>query len=40
MARTAVGLFENRGSIDEVARDLEGGGFLGKDIPVLSEAWE
>jgi len=37
MARTAVGLFENRSSVDEVVRDLEASGFPSKDVRVLSE---
>jgi hypothetical protein len=37
MAKTAVGLFENRSSVDEVVRDLEASGFLGKDVRVLGE---
>ena len=37
MAKTAVGLFENRSSVDEVVRDLEASGFLGKEVRVLSE---
>jgi hypothetical protein len=40
MARTAVGLFENRGSVDAVVRELEAGGFPEKDVRVLSEAWD
>ena len=37
MAKTAVGLFENPGSVDEVVRDLVAGGFLRKDVRVLGE---
>jgi hypothetical protein len=40
MARTAVGLFENSGSVDAVVRELEAGGFPAKDVRVLSEAWD
>ena len=40
MAKTAVGLFENPGSGDEVVRDLEANGFLPNDIRVLSEPLE
>ena len=40
MARAAVGLFENSGSVDEIIRDLEAGGFPRKDIRVLSEPRE
>lgn len=40
MAKTAVGLFENPGSGDEVVRDIEANGFLPKDIRVLSEPLE
>jgi len=37
MAKTAVGLFENPGSVDEVVRDLKASGFPQKDIRVLGE---
>jgi hypothetical protein len=37
MARTAVGLFEHPGSVDEIVRDLEASGFPPGDIRVLSE---
>jgi hypothetical protein len=40
MARTAVGLFENPASVDEVVRDLEASGILPKDIRVLGEPRE
>ncbi len=40
MARTAVGLFENPDSVDEVVRDLKANGFLEKDIRVLREPRE
>ena len=40
MAKTAVGLFENPGSVDEVVRDLEASGFPGKDVRVLGEPRE
>ncbi len=40
MAKTAVGLFENSGSADEVVRDLEASGFLRKDVRVLKEPLE
>lgn len=40
MAKTAIGLFENSGSADEVVRDLEATGFLRKDVRVLSEPRE
>ena len=40
MKRTAVGLFENPGSADEVVRDLETTGFPRKDIRVLGEPRE
>jgi hypothetical protein len=37
MARTAVGLFENPGSVEEVVRDLVACGFPQSDVRVLSE---
>jgi len=37
MAKTAVGLFENRSSADDVVRALEADGFQGNDIRVVSE---
>ncbi len=37
MAKTAVGLFENPGSVDEVVRDLVAGGFPREDVRVLGE---
>src|SRR5271165_6519672 len=37
MKKTAVGLFENPGSVDQVVRDLEASGFPPSDIRVLSE---
>jgi len=40
MAKTAVGLFENSGSADEVVRDLTAKGFLQNDIRVLGEPVE
>jgi hypothetical protein len=40
MARTAVGLFENAVSADEVVRDLTAKGCLRKDIRVLGEPVE
>jgi hypothetical protein len=40
MAKTAVGLFENSGSMDDVVRDLEAGGFTRTDIRVLGEPRE
>jgi hypothetical protein len=40
MAKTAVGLFENPGSVDEVVRDLEATGFPRKDVRVLGEPRE
>ncbi|HEY4961724.1 MAG TPA: hypothetical protein VII29_12765 [Terriglobales bacterium] len=38
MAKTAVGLFKNQGSVDSVVSALEADGFLSKDIRVLREA--
>jgi hypothetical protein len=40
MAETAVGLFENSGSVAEVVRDLEASGFNRNDVRVLSEPVE
>src|SRR5208283_3162629 len=40
MARTAVGLFENPASVDEVVSDLEASGILSKDVRVLGEPRE
>ena len=40
MAKTAVGLFENPGSVDKVVRDLEATGFPRKDVRVLGEPRE
>src|ERR1035438_3063640 len=40
MAKTAVGLFENPGSVDEVVRDLEANGFPRNDVRVLGEPRE
>jgi hypothetical protein len=40
MSRTAVGLFENPSSVDEVVRDLEASGFPRNDVRVLSEPRE
>jgi hypothetical protein len=40
MAKTAVGLFENPSSVDEVVRDLEASGFPRKDVRVLGEPRE
>ena len=40
MAKTAVGLFKNAGSMDDVVRDLEVGGSRGRDIRVLGEPRE
>jgi hypothetical protein len=40
MAKTAIGLFENSGSIDGVVRDLEASGFLKNDVRVLGEPRE
>jgi hypothetical protein len=37
MAKTAVGLFENPGSVDEVVRELKASGFPQKDVRVLGE---
>ena len=40
MTKTAVGLFENPGSVDQVVRDLEASGFPSSDIRVLGEPRE
>jgi len=40
MAKTAVGLFENPGSVDEVVRELKASGFPQKDVRVLREPRE
>lgn len=40
MSRTAIGLFENPGSVDELVRDLEASGFPRKDVRVLGEPRE
>ena len=40
MAKTAVGLFENPGSVDEVVRELKASGFPQKDVRVLGEPRE
>jgi hypothetical protein len=40
MAKTAVGLFANPASVDEVLRDLETSGILSKDVRVLGEPRE
>ena len=40
MAKTAVGLFENPGSVDEAVRDLEANGFPRNDVRVLGEPRE
>ncbi len=40
MSKTAVGLFENPGSVDGVVRDLEGRGFPRKDVRVIGEPRE
>ncbi len=37
MAKTAVGLFENRSSVDDVVRALKADRFGAKDVRVLSE---
>lgn len=37
MAKTAVGLFENPGSVDDVVRDLVASGFSQNDVRVLGE---
>ncbi|MGA7472202.1 MAG: hypothetical protein WBW60_05695 [Candidatus Sulfotelmatobacter sp.] len=40
MKKTAVGLFENPGSVDEIVRDLEASGFPRNEVRVLSEPRE
>ncbi len=40
MARTAVGLFENPGSVEEVVRELKASGIPQKDVRVLREPRE
>ncbi|MGA2234987.1 MAG: hypothetical protein ABSG23_05890 [Terriglobales bacterium] len=40
MAKTAVGLFQNPGSVDEVVRELKASGFAQKDVRVLREPRE
>ncbi len=40
MAKTAVGLFENPGSVDDVVRDLEASGFPREDVRILGEPRE
>jgi hypothetical protein len=40
MAKTAVGMFENSASADEVVRDLEATGFLRTDVRILKEPLE
>jgi len=40
MAKTAVGLFENPGSVDEVVRELKASGIPQKDVRVLGEPRE
>ena len=40
MAKTAVGLFENPGSVDEVVRELKASGIPQKDVRVLREPRE
>jgi hypothetical protein len=40
MAKTAVGLFENSSSVDEVVRDLAASGFPQKDVRILGEPRE
>jgi len=40
MAKTAVGLFENLGSVDEVVRELKASGIPQKDVRVLREPRE
>ena len=37
MAKTAVGLFKDQGSVDSVVRALEADGFRAEDVRVLSE---
>ncbi len=40
MTKTAVGLFENPGSVDQVVRDLEASGFPRNELRVLGEPRE
>ena len=40
MTKTAVGLFENPGSVDKVVRELKAGGIPQKDVRVLREPRE
>jgi hypothetical protein len=40
MAKTAVGLFENPGSVEEVVRELNASGIPQKDVRVLGEPRE
>jgi hypothetical protein len=40
MAKTAVGLFENPGSVNDVVRELEASGFPRNDVRVLGEPRE
>ena len=40
MAKTAVGLFENPGSVEEVVRELKASGIPQKDVRVLREPRE
>jgi hypothetical protein len=40
MTKTAVGLFENPDSADEVVRDLEASGFLRNDVRIFGEPRE
>lgn len=40
MTKTAVGLFENAGSMGDLVRELEAGGFTRTDIRVLGEPRE
>ena len=40
MTKTAVGLFENPGSVDEVVRDLQASGFPRDDVRILGEPRE
>jgi hypothetical protein len=37
MTKTAIGLFENSGSVDDVVRELEASGFSRNEVRVLSE---
>jgi hypothetical protein len=40
MAKTAVGLFENPSSVDDVVHELEASGFPRNDVRVLGEPRE